>query len=272
MTTLAVFRREWTGRRNTFLLALGLGCIYLIVLRTDFGGQTLRDKATLILIVTSLLLPWAVAALFGATMVGRELEERRFGFLLNQPLRLGEIFFGKVAAGLAMAMAFGLLACLPSLLLGGLWRQLPPLEVARLLGVGLAGCLVLLLFFHAASIQVRSRSLGLLLDLAAWTAFGWGVRALTLQLLSAGAFDAMLRLWLLLLVLVTLGLGIAGYLAVAEGRADLQRGHRWVSATLALSLGVALLVGWVLSAWRLKHLPARPGTHAGAARVHGPSS
>jgi hypothetical protein len=180
---------------------------------------------------------------------------------------LGEIFFGKVAAGLAMAMAFGLLACLPSLLLGGLWRHLPPLEVARLLGVGLAGCLVLLLFFHAVSIQLRSRSLWLVLDLAAWTAFGWGVRALTGKLLSAGAFEEMLRLWLFLLVVVTLGLGIAGYFAVAEGRADLQRGHRWVSATLAISLGVALLVGWAHTAWTLKHLPVKPGTHAGAARI-----
>ncbi len=267
MSTLAVFRREWIGRRNTFLLALGLGCIYLVMISTDSGTQTPRDKATLILLGTSLLLPWAVAALFGATMVGRELEERRFGFLLNQPIRLGEIFFGKVAAGLAMAMAFGLLACLPSFLLGGLWRQLPLLEAGRLLGVGLAGCLVLLLLFHAVSIQLRSRSLWLVLDLAAWTAFGWGIRALTMKLISAGAFDGMLRLWLLLLVVVALGLGLAGYLAVAEGRADLQRGHRWVSATLAISLGVALLLGWAQSAWVLGHLPARPGIHAGTARV-----
>jgi hypothetical protein len=267
MTTLAVFRREWIGRRNTFLLALGLGCIYLTMIRfNDQLGGT-RDKATIILVATSILLPWAVAALFGATMVARELEERRFGFLLNQPLRLGEIFFGKVAAGLAIALAFGFLACLPAFLLGGLWRQISPLEAARLLGVGLAGCIVFLLFFHAASIQLRSRSPWLVLDLVAWVAFGWGVRALTMNLLSAWAFDAMLRLWLILLVVVTVGLGIAGYLSVAEGRADLQRGHRWVSATLAISLAVALLVGWVQTAWVLKHPSAKPGTHAGTARI-----
>jgi hypothetical protein len=267
MSTLAVFRREWAGRRNTFLLALGLGFLYLTMVRfePDLGAH--RDKATIILATTSILLPWAVAALFGATMVGRDLEERRFGFLLNQPLRLGEIFLGKVAAGLGIALAFGLLACLPALLLGGLWRQLSPLEAARLLGLGLAGSTVFLLFFHVASIQLRSRSLWLVLDLAAWTAFSLGVRALTLQLHFAGAFEPMLRLWLLLLVVVTAGLGIAGYLQVAEGRADLQRGHRWVSTTLAISLGVAFLLGWAHTAWTLKQLPVKPGTHPGAARI-----
>lgn len=267
MSTLAVFRREWIGRRNTFLLALGLGCIYLTMIRFNDQLRGSRDKATIILPTTSILLPWAVAALFGATMVGRELEERRFGFLLNQPLRLSEFFLGKVAAGLAIALAFGFLACQPALLLGGLWQQISPLEAARLLGVGLAGCIVLLLCFHAASIQVWSRSLWLVLDLVAWAAFGWGVRALSVNLLSAGAFEAMLHLGLLLLVVVTAGLGIAGYLQVAEGRADLQRGHRWVSTTLAISLGLALLLGWAQTAWALKHLPAKPGTHAGSARI-----
>jgi ABC-type transport system involved in multi-copper enzyme maturation permease subunit len=267
MTTHAVFRREWIGRRNTFLLALGLGFIYLTMIRFDHQMGAYRDKATIILATTSILLPWAVAALFGATMVGRELEERRFGFLLNQPIRLGEIFLGKVAAGLGIALAFGFLACLPALLLGGIWRQVSLLDAARLLGLGMAGCIVLLLFFHAASIQVRSHSLWLVLDLVAWTAFGWGVRALTWKLLLAGVFEEMFHLWLLLLVVVTAGLGIAGYLQVAEGRADLKRGHRWVSTTLALSLGIALLLGWAQTALALKHLPAKSGTHAGSTRI-----
>lgn len=263
MTTLAVFRREWIGRRNVFLLALGLGCIYL----TDPWALPVGDKATLIFVVTTLMLPWAVAALFGATMVGKDLEERRFGFFLNQPIRPGELFLGKVAAGLAMALAFGFLACLPSLLLGGLRRQVPLVDAARLLGVALAGCFVLLLLFHAVSIQLRSRTLWLVLDLAAWAAFGWGVRLLSLRLIGAGAFEAMIHLWLVLLVVVTLGLAVAGYLQVAEGRADLQRGHRWVSVTLATSLGLALLIGWVQAAWVLKNRPAGPRTQTVSPRI-----
>lgn len=261
MSTFAVFRREWIGRRNLFLLALGLGFLYLIGVRFDPEMGAGHEKIAIIAVATSLLLPWAVAALYGATMVGKDLEERRFGFLLNQPIRLSEIFIGKVAAGLGMAMTFGFLACLPSLLLGGLWRPVPLLEVARLLGLSLAGCLVLLLLFHVLSIQVRSRSPWLVLDLAAWSAFVWGVRVLSLRLISVNAFPDMLRLWLVLLILVTVGLGIAGYLQVAEGRADLLRGHRFVSMTLAAALGVALLVGWVQVAWVLNHQPVEPQTH-----------
>lgn len=255
MTTLAVFRREWIGRRNVFLLALGMGCIQLVGLQFDPTAGSLQEKATFLAVGSGTLLAWVVAALFGATMVGRDLEERRFGFLLNLPLRTGEIFAGKVAAGVGMAVLAAMVLCLPPVLLGGLWRQLPLKEVSRIIGLWLAGGTVLLLLFHAVSIQVRSRSPWLALDLAAWAMFAWGVRLLSQRLVSAGAFEAMLQLWLVLLVVLTLGLAVAGYLQVAEGRADLQRGHRWVSVTLATSLSLALLIGWAQAAWVLKDGP-----------------
>ena len=248
MTTLAVFRREWIGRRNVFLLALGMGFIQLVGMQ--FEAEV--GKTTLLSVGSGTLLAWVVAALFGATMVGRDLEERRFGFWLNQPLRTGEIFAGKVAAGVGMAVLAAVVLCLPMLLFGGLRRVLSLREASEAVGGGLAGSLVLLLLFHAVSIQVRSRSLWLVLDLAAWSGFFWSVRLLSLKLIWAGAFEQMFHVWLTLLVLVTLGLAVAGYLQVAQGRADLQRGHRWVSVTLALSLGLALLVGSAQAAWVLR--------------------
>ncbi len=266
MTALAVFRREWTGRRNVILLALGMGFIQLLGLHFGTDAGALHDKAVVMTVGTGTGLAWVVAALFGATMVGRDLEERRFGFLLNHPIRLGDIFAGKVGAGLCLALLSGLLVCLPPLLMGGVWRVFSLREAGSVAGVWLAGSLVLLLLFHAVSIQVRSRSLWLVLDLAAWSAFVWGARILSLRLIAVGAFAGMFRLWLVLLVVVTVGLGIAGYLQVAEGRADLQRGHRWVSTTLAISLGVALLIGWVQVAWVLRSRPAVPQIQPGSAR------
>ena len=266
MNTLAVFRREWTGRRNVFLLALGMGFIQLVGIKfsSDVGNAT--DKAMVMIGGASTLLAWVVAALFGATMVGRDLEERRFGFLLNQPLRLGEIFAGKVAAGLGMAMFSALVMCLPLVLLGGMWRQFSLKDLGQVVGVWLVGSVVCVLFFHALSIQVRSRSLWLALDLVAWAAFFYGVRALSLRLIAAGAFPEMVHLWNVLMTVVTLGLGVAGYLQVAEGRADLQRGHRWVSMTMTISLGLALLIGWGQTTWVLQHRPAAPQIQPGSAR------
>ncbi len=248
MTTLAVLRREFIGRRNVFLLALGMGFIQLVGMQ--FEAEV--GKTTLLTVGSGTLLAWVVAALFGATMVGRDLEERRFGFLLNQPLRTGEIFAGKVGAGVGMAVLAAMVLCLPTLLFGGLWRLFSLKQAGQTVGTWLAGSLVCLLLFHAVSIQVRSRSLWLALDLAAWSGFFWIVRLLSRRLISAGAFEEMVHLWITLLVLVTLGLAMAGYLQVAQGRADLQRGHRWVSVPLALSLGLALLIGWGQAAWVLR--------------------
>ncbi len=267
MSILAITRREWTGRRNVLLLALGIGVIMALGLYFEPDPKTAHDKASFMGVFSGTMLAWVIALLFGATMVSRDLEERRFGFLLNQPLHPAQIFLGKVLAGLGLALLAGLLASLPSVLLSGLWRQVALRDVGSILGVGLAGSLSLLLLFHAVSIQVRSRSLWLLLDLTAWVLFFGLVRWLSLRLIEAGAFPEMFHLWLVLLAGVTLGLGLAGYLQVAQGRADLQRGHRWVSVTLASTLGVMLLAGAVEVAWVLKHRPPAAKAQPRSSRI-----
>ena len=262
MSALAVFRREWIGRRNVFLLALGMGFIQLIAIRFE----TEAGRAAAGVVFSGTLLAWVVAALFGATMVGRDLEERRFGFLLNHPIRLGEIFLGKVTAGLGISFVSAGLMCVPPLLLGGLWRLFSLKQGGQAVGVWLAGSLVLLLLFHALSIQVRSRSLWLVVDLVAWAVFFYGVRALSLRVIAVGAFPEMVYLWDVLIAVVTLGLALAGYLQMAQGRADLQRGHRWVSTTMAISLGLALLIGWAQVSWVLTQRPD-PRTQPRSVRI-----
>ena len=267
MSILAVTRREWTGRRNILLLALGVGVIQFLGVYFKPDPKTAQDYASFVGIFSGTMLAWVVALLCGATMVSRDLEERRFGFLLNQPLHPAQIFLGKVLAGLGLALVAGVLASLPSVLLSGLWREVALRDVGSVLGVGLAGSLSLLLLFHAVSIQVRSRSLWLLLDLMAWAVFFGVVRWLSLRLIAVEAFPEMFHLWLGLLVGVTLGLGLAGYLQVAQGRADLQRGHRWVSVTMASTLGLMLLVGAVDVAWVLKHRPPQAKAQPRGSRV-----
>ena len=153
MSILAVTRREWTGRRNILLLALGFSVISLLSLSFETDPKTAHEKASFMGVFSGTMLAWVIALLFGATMVSRDLEERRFGFFLNQPLHPAQIFLGKVLAGLGLGLLAGLLATLPPVLLSGLWRQLALKDVGSVLGVGLAGCLVLLLFFHVVSIH-----------------------------------------------------------------------------------------------------------------------
>lgn len=265
MTILAIARREWIGRRNLFLLALGMGLIQLVALWTDAQGPHLSEQSSFMSTLTGTGLAFSVAALFGASMVGRDLDERRFGFFLNHPLAPWDIYAGKVLGGLGLALLAGIVVVAPSALLARLWRLLSLRDVGQVLGFWLIGCFVLLLFFHAASIQVRSRSPWLLLDLAAWVGFAWGVRRLTGSLLTEAAFPALGHLWLGQLGLVTAGLAVAGYLQVAQGRGDLRRGHRWISLTLTTTLALSLLVGWLQVSWVRAH-PA-PDTKAHPARV-----
>ena len=267
MSILAVTRREWIGRRNVLLLSLGMGLLQFLGLHLNPDPAQAFDKTSFLAVATGTMYAWAVAALYGATMLSRDLEERRFGFLLNQPLHEAQIFLGKVLAGVGLAFLSGLLACLPPLLLSGFWRQLGMREAGSILGVWLAGSLVLLLLFHALSIQVRSRSLWLALDLAAWSFFFLGVRLLSLRLMAVDGFREMAHLWLGLLIAVSLGLAVAGYLQVSEGRADLQRGHRWVSLTMVSTLVLVLLGGWAQVVWTLKHRPAPVQTQARTHRI-----
>ena len=267
MSILAVTRREWIGRRNVLLLSLGMGLLQFAALHFEQDPAQAFDKTSFLAVATGTMYAWAVAALYGATMLSRDLEERRFGFLLNQPLHGGQIFLGKILAGVGLAFVAGLLACLPPLLLSGFWRQLGVRDAGSIVGVWLAGSLVLLLLFHALSIQVRSRSPWLALDLAAWTLFFLGVRLLSLQFKAVDAFPEMVHLWLGLLIAVSLGLALAGYLQVAEGRADLQRGHRWISLTMASTLALVLLGGWAQVVWTLKHRPAPVQTQPRAHRT-----
>ncbi len=251
MNTLAVFRREWIGKRNLFLLATGEGLLLLFAYLYDPAMRAGSDKGAAMAVFGSLMFVWVCAALFGATMIGKELEERRFGFFLNRPLHPAEIFFGKVTAGLAQALLAGLLTCLPWLLGGG-WQGLALVEAGRLVSAWLLGGLFLLLLLHAVSIQARSKAPWLLLDLAAWGGCLWGCWSLFRKLaLSGVGFEHAVRFAGGVFAAMTLGLLVSGYLQVAQGRSDLRRGHRWVSLAMALTIGVTLFAGWGYTTWAI---------------------
>lgn len=262
MSLLSVTRREWTGRQNILLLGFGLGVLQVVGMRLEPNQNSpyAFEKASFIAVATGIGFAWVVALLYGSSMVGRDLEERRFGFFLNQPLHEAQIFLGKVLAGIGIALLAGLLTSLPPIILGGVWRHFLMRDVGIAVGIALAGSLTLLLLFHAVSIQVRSHSMWLAFDLLVWSAFAGGLRWLSQRLMEAGAFPDVFHLWGAMLMGVTLGLGIAGYLQVAQGRTDLQRGHRWISVTVAITLGLMLLVAWADVGWVLKHRPQGIGS------------
>lgn len=256
---IAVAWREVEERRHFLLISIASGVLVLIVplLRQIHGSQryeTVRDLAALT-IAGGLGLSFAV--ILGATVVVRDLTERRLGFYFSRPLSAGEIWSGKVLGAFLLTTLTVVLTLLPSTLLGGgAWRaeQVVPFEWHGATSWAAVGAVLLfaILASHGISTMVRSRSKWLGWDLVALTviisALGW----FFLRLLFAEAF--LIGKWFsAALVIATFGtLAIAGWVQLARGRTDPVRGHRVLSSVLWSMLLVFVLLalsyyGWLSS-------------------------
>jgi len=205
----------------------------------------------------------AMAIILGASVVPRDIAERRLGFYLSRPLSPLAYWAGKMAVALLLAIAAGLLAFLPGLLLGRLsvvdTRGLDGWGVATTIAQGWKRWLVVLSFFVAASAvaggAVRSRSGLLMLDVlmlpVAWIAvlfaFGgvWG----------AGTAEVVMTLavpWLSRALIVALL--VAGAIQVCVGRLETRRGHlllssiAWGGVLLLFAGGLRAFSAYVASA------------------------
>ena len=276
---LAVFEREIVERRLLLAAALVLGLVPLLLPLLPgmpaLRPAELRSGTALCL---ALILSFALAILLGGSVIVRDLAERRMGFYFARPLSGAAIWAGKLAAAAALTLGTGLLVLLPTILVGnppdpsGYWGTSPGVfQSGFSLAVAWLGILLLTLTAaHAVSVMVRSRSLWLLLDLAALgvTASVAGTCLLVLARSGAGlpisywqrfgpgpvgGVTVLLSIEILVGLVTLLGLTVASGAQVTRGRTDLRRGHRALSIVLWSSLLPAslLLAGytrWFLAA------------------------
>ncbi|HET9225871.1 MAG TPA: hypothetical protein VFR31_04350, partial [Thermoanaerobaculia bacterium] len=200
----------------------------------------------------SLIASFVLALVLGATVLARDLAERRMGFYFSRPLPGWAIWGGKLAAAVLLAFGAGLLILLPAVLLGDrpdpsgfLWQG------ADDLGLWAGSILAVLLLANAASVAVRSRSAWLLLDLLAAAVLAAAVWLVTRRLLEARAFEAMNAAHLGLLAGAVLSLAAASAFQVVLARTDLRRGHRVLSLVLWSLLGLSVLAFGGFTAWVL---------------------
>lgn len=192
----------------------------------------------------------AVTALFlGGSVLTRDLAERRLSFYFARPIRSWAIWGGKMAAAAAVSLATGALVLLPAGLAdaGGLAELLRSRPAG--LALGLLALLGILGLSHAASLQLRTRSSWLLLDLAGALAVLWLVLAARRPLVLAGIpgfsgreLDVLTAGYLALAIVLTLAALAAGALQVAHARTDARRAHR----TLSLVFWSTALAGSLL--------------------------
>jgi hypothetical protein len=256
-----VLGREIAERRLLALAAALLGLVPLAVPFLPLGFSRAPDARSGTAIGLALIVSYVLALVLGSGMIARDLAERRLGFYFSRPLPGWAIWAGKLAGAALLAIGSGILVLLPSLLLGdrpepsASWGQ----GLGREMGFGLgfllwlATVLALLLAANAVAVMVRSRSPWLLLDLLAGTVLAALVWVAAERLLSAWALGALALAQAGLLAAAVVSFAVASAVQVTCARTDPRRGHRLLSLTLWLLLGLAVLAyggyaQWVLAA------------------------
>lgn len=264
---LAVFEREIVERRLLAAAALLLG---LVPLATPLlpglgqrGGPEVRSATALAL---ALCFTFGLALILGASVVARDLAERRLGFYFSRPIGGWAVWSGKLAAAFVLALGAGVLILLPAVAverrldIGGVlgarlipFSTFPSTTVSVLLWV--AAVLLVVLLSHAAGVALRSRSPWLLLDFAAFGIVGWLAWAAARKLIFAGAVGPSVKATSGLLIAGLLALTAAGAHQVLGGRTDLRRGHRLLSLTLWGALLAACFAAQGYASWVLAAEP-----------------
>lgn len=258
---LAVAQREVVDRRMWLVAALAAGLIPLAApLLPWVGAGSAAEARSMLASVLAATLTTAGALALGLSMVGSDLAERRLGFYFARPLSAGAIWWGKLAASFVIVVLVGVLAALPTALVGDnlVLRELAGLTAdgALLAGGGVVLLLLMLPLAHALGVMGRSRSVWIVLDLVAAVAVGGTIWAVGRRFMLAGPMTLMTWLLASSLAVVLAALLAAGWVQVAVGRTDPRRGHRALSATLWGTLGSFALAVVGYAAWVFAATPS----------------
>lgn len=191
-----------------------------------------------------------LALVVGASMVGRELSERRLSFYFARPVSGASIWFGKVIGAVVLtALSFAIIF-VPSFLTGrGTWDmswQIEPMGLA-------AGVLFLAVLFilnaHALSTVIRSRSPLTAIDFLAAAAIGAVIYSIISTLIWGGAMKLSSAIAGYLLIGGILSLMGAGAWQLSRGRAEVRRSHAAMSQFLWLAFGSLVLLAGAYTLW-----------------------
>lgn len=256
---LVIARRELGEKRFVALAAAAFAVLPFLlatipVIRARSGsGEVIAIGAGLLAIGFTV----GLALVLGVSTIGRDLVEGRLSFYFSRPVGAASIWFGKVAAAVALiAGVFAIITVPARIAVAGAWRSSwgknAPLLALTVLGVALA------LFFvaHTVGSFVRSRSAWIGLDFAALCLAVLAVVFILRPLFESGATGATQAL------LVAIGCGVAvaliggGAWQLERGRTDRRRSHAALSQFLWAVVGVTLAIAGAFVAWMLA---AKPG-------------
>ncbi|MDQ6799580.1 MAG: ABC transporter permease [Acidobacteriota bacterium] len=251
--TLVITRRELTEKRFVVLTAIAFAVLALIVpfVPGVHSGER-RNAIAVASLIFATGFTGGLAAILGASIIGKELSDGRLSFYFSKPVSAASIWFGKlIAATLLIVVSFTIIVS-PAFFAGitgviRTWTSLgDSLPTVRII---LAGAAVLFLVGHVIGTFVRSRSAWLVFDFVAATVCGIAIWMIGRSLLLGYAIELTRRLWVILAVFAALAILAGGFWQVARGRTDRKRSHIELSRFLWMALGCALLVLTGYTVW-----------------------
>ncbi len=224
---VVVALREIAERRFV-LLAAGAAAVipFLVPLLPGVPG----DQADLTRGITALILACAFglggSLLVGASVVGRELAERRLSFHFSHPLAAPIVWGGKLAGGLALVLLAELIVFLPAAAASGRFPGLPGLGLdARFPWAVLLSAVPLFLFAWVGSVALRSRSPWLIADLVLLVSLPAVLFVVGRRFLRYGGWFEPVPVISTAIGVLLAALLLATFAQVVVGRTDARRGH-----------------------------------------------
>ena len=136
--TMAVFRRDFSARRDLLALAFAVMMIAVLMPLVPGTGQySASDVRSLASQTLSFGLGCCIAIGLGVSVFGADLSAGRLGFYFARPVTAGSIWTGKILASLAVVFACEGVVILPALVA----------ESAHLTGIDLHGWFAILCSF-----------------------------------------------------------------------------------------------------------------------------
>lgn len=249
--TLIIAAREIRERTLVLMVAAFSAVVPFIVLnlpgsRRTGGMEMIGAVGT----VGAVSFTIAMAFILGASILGRELTERRLSFYFARPVNASAIWFGKLLAAIVLLGCSFAIIFVPSMLAGrSTWERALNVGPGRVVVFTAVVTFTLFLISHALSTAVRSRSGFAGLDLAGVVIAGAAAWVILTSLLHALAVQLAKAVSLTLLAGLIVSLIGAGAWQLSRGRADSRRSHLEMSKFFWTALAVVLVVVGVYTAW-----------------------
>lgn len=246
---VAVFTREMRERSRVLLIAAAIAVIPFLVAYLPGSNA---DRPTLLAIAggsIAMTYAFAVAVLLGASVLSRDLAQKRLSFYFSRPIPPAALWSGKAVASLLVVFAALLIIGVPAFLASreGWWsawhtQGAPVPEVVAF------ACVALFVVSHAAATMLRSRSALLAVDFLCAAGASAAGYVMVRSLIRAGGVQAIDVLSFLAPAMVLI-LAIAPVWQLARGRTDARRSHASLSLFVWSAMGVFLLVAGSYVLW-----------------------